>query len=699
MREHLRQRDLSPPVIARYTNKARDFLDYISERGIDLKAVHPDDVESYLHARRQQYRRRHGHSPVSDVDWRGEYTAPVRILLRLVHGSWPPAAPCLDALKARLEREQLGGETISLYLYHARQFLAYLDRQQIPLARVSRQDLDSFLAQRLRSYRKRYGGSPRRLVHWRCNHTAAIHRLLQDAQGQWPPPSPGDAELQEFESHLVEQGRERKYIGVWRSHARQFLDYLNRCDISVADVTASDVATYFHLAPGIYKKRIPNRSHSPQYRRTITRRAVYGFLRFMRGEWPPGGGFQPLLANFRTHLEQYRYRPMVITNYVSAARQFLLWLKQQDVLIGQAAPQHIDGFIQMKVSSRQRPGALPRNPSRVRRRYEGPIRRLLRMLNPNWPPPEPPATDRERFQREVLDGYRRWLLDVRGLSVGILRRNSQAARMFLQWLGDKAARDSLHRVGILEIDGYFDWRMRKLRRTTRSGVASCLRSFLKYLHADGFVPGDLSQLVSGPVLYKFEDIPRAFNEEQVKKMLETTRRDKTPVGLRDYAILMLLATYGLRAGEVAQLRLEDIDWRAEKLHVRQTKTGNELFLPLVPVVGNALLNYLRRGRPQTELREVFLHARAPLGPFRGGSSLHGVVAHRLKEAGIQVEGRHGPHAFRFARAVSLLRGTVPVKIIGDLLGHRSAESTDVYLRLATDDLRAVSIDLPVKGKS
>jgi integrase len=182
-------------------------------------------------------------------------------------------------------------------------------------------------------------------------------------------------------------------------------------------------------------------------------------------------------------------------------------------------------------------------------------------------------------------------------------------------------------------------------------------------------------------------------------MLETTRRDKTPVGLRDYAILMLLATYGLRAGEVAQLRLEDIDWRAEKLHVRQTKTGNELFLPLVPAVGNALLNYLRRGRPQTELREVFLHARAPLGPFRGGSSLHGVVAHRLKEAGIQVEGRHGPHAFRFARAVSLLRGTVPVKIIGDLLGHRSAESTEVYLRLATDDLRAVSIDLPVKGKS
>ena len=130
-----------------------------------------------------------------------------------------------------------------------------------------------------------------------------------------------------------------------------------------------------------------------------------------------------------------------------------------------------------------------------------------------------------------------------------------------------------------------------------------LRSFLKYLHASGVAPKDLSPLVSGPVLYKFEDIPRAFTEEQVKTMLDTTRRDKTPVGFRDYAILMLLATYGLRAGEVVQLRLDDIDWRVEKLRVRQSKTGNELFLPLVPAVGNALLNYLRRGRPQTELRE------------------------------------------------------------------------------------------------
>ena len=162
---------------------------------------------------------------------------------------------------------------------------------------------------------------------------------------------------------------------------------------------------------------------------------------------------------------------------------------------------------------------------------------------------------------------------------------ADAARMFLQWLGDKAGRDFLPRIGVPEIDQYLSWRMPGLRRTTRHGMAQCLRSFLRYLHAVGVVPKDLSSAVSGPTLYKFDDIPRAFSEEQVKAMLEATRRDKTPSGLRDHAILMLLATYGLRAGEVVRLQLDDIDWRAEKLRIQQSKTGNELFLPLLPAVG------------------------------------------------------------------------------------------------------------------
>jgi site-specific recombinase XerD len=604
----------------------------------------------------------------------------------------------VQALKGTLDREQLGAGTVILYLQKARQFLAYLDRQQILLERATQRDLDSFIAERLRIYRKRFGRSPRRPVHWRCEYTPTIHRLLCAAQGQWPPPSPVDADLQGFEAHLIERGLDRRQVQVYRKHACQFLNYLNQRGISVAVARTADVDTYFEWALRIYRKRKPNDPSNARRWRKSSQRAVHGFLRFSQGEWPPGSGRPALvLARFRAHLDQHRYSRIVVPSYISAARQFLRYLNDRSIPAEQARPQHVESFVQAKLERfEQKHGALPMPLARCRTRYSTAIHTLLRMLSPDWPSPEPPANDRERFQQEVLAGYGHWLVDVRGLSRGTLRRDSRAALMFLHWLGDSAGRDSLPRLSVPEIDRYLSWRMPRLRRATRKGVSQSLRSFLRYLHSNQILAKDLAPLVSGPMLCKFDEIPRAFTKEQVKALLDTTRKDKTPAGLRDHAILMLLATYGLRAGEVVRLRLDDIDWRAEKLHVQQSKTGNELFLPLLPAVGDALLNYLRRGRPQTELREVFLRVRAPLGPFSSGSSLHTLIQHRIKQAGIQVQGRHGAHAFRFARAVSLLRAGVPMKAIGDLLGHRSATSTQVYLRLATEDLRAISIEVQVK---
>jgi site-specific recombinase XerD len=623
------------------------------------------------------------------------------MLLRLAQGEWPPLTSLesrIRAFKETLQQEQLRPDTIRQYLEQARLFLEYLGRQQLLLERVTPQDLDGFIAERLRIYRKQYGHLPRRLVRWRCEYTKAIHRLLRGAQEQWPPPSCGDAGLQQFQTHLTDRGLDPSYIQDYLCHARQFVDYLNHKGMNLVAVRPEDVDAYFRVALRIYRKRKPNLPKKLDYWRMISRRAVHSLLRFTQGEWPPGSRPAPVLSDFRAHLEKFRYNQLGIPSYVSAARQFLRYLKQQGLSIEAARPAHMESFIQAKLDRfKQRHRTMPRHPRQWRTRYAGAIHRLLRMLNPDWPPPEPPANECEQFQREVLDGYGRWLVDIHGLSKGTLRKNGDAARVFLHWLGDRADRESLPQLGLPEIDQYLSWRMPGLRRATRHGVSQCLRSFLRYLQAEKFVAKDLSPAVSGPIMYKFEDIPRAFTEQQVKALLETTRQDKTPTGLRDHAILMLLSTYGLRAGEVVRLRLDDIDWRAERLRIRQSKSGVESFLPLLPPVGDALLNYLRRGRPQTEVREVFLRVRAPHGAFPWGGSLHTIIQRRLKQAGIQVKGRHGAHAFRFARAVSLLHADVPLKQIGDLLGHRSAESTEIYLRLATEDLRAISIDLPGKG--
>lgn len=153
----------------------------------------------------------------------------------------------------------------------------------------------------------------------------------------------------------------------------------------------------------------------------------------------------------------------------------------------------------------------------------------------------------------------------------------------------------------------------------------------------------------------------------------------------------MLAIYGLREGEICNLRLDDIDWRADSLRIRHTKTNACSYMPLLTPVGDAVLDYLRLGRPQVESREVFIRS---LAPYTRMKNLYGMVDGRLAAAGVIPVGKRGPHVFRHARAVELLRASVPQKIIGDVLGHRSTESTNAYLKLATEDLRAVALDVP-----
>jgi integrase len=193
------------------------------------------------------------------------------------------------------------------------------------------------------------------------------------------------------------------------------------------------------------------------------------------------------------------------------------------------------------------------------------------------------------------------------------------------------------------------------------------------------------------MLYAYEEVPSTLDRNQIAAVLTATRKDRSPRGLRDYAILQLLATYGLREGEICKLRLDDIDWRTETLRIHHTKTNACSYMPLVTPVGEALLDYLRLGRPQVDRREVFIRSFAPYTCMK---NLYGMVQGRLAAADVKPLGKRGPHVFRHARAVELLRASVPQKIIGDVLGHRSTKSTNAYLKLATEDLRAVALDVP-----
>jgi site-specific recombinase XerD len=291
---------------------------------------------------------------------------------------------------------------------------------------------------------------------------------------------------------------------------------------------------------------------------------------------------------------------------------------------------------------------------------------------------------------KICEDFARWQRVERGLAPKSIRDLVWEARFFLAWRAARGAVD-IRTLTIKDIDAYFAERAPKLRRRSIKDTAQRLRAFVRFLHTTGRIQADISSQIISPMMYAYDAIPSALSQEQIAAVLAATRKDVSSQGLRDYAILQPLATYGVRAGEIVQLKIDDIDWRGETLRIRHTKTHSQTLLPLSASVGEALLAYVQRGRPKTDCREVFIRSRAPYGPLRSVSS---EIQRRVLAAGVKPEGKFGPHAFRHARAVSLLRAAVPRKVIGDLLGHRSYDATIPYLKLATEDLRAIALDIP-----
>jgi site-specific recombinase XerD len=397
-----------------------------------------------------------------------------------------------------------------------------------------------------------------------------------------------------------------------------------------------------------------------------------------------------LIAELRIVLTKQRYSPVVIGNYCAYARGFVEYLAQQNIEVTDVTEAQVAQYLQHAIAMfGQRHGRTPARDWHSIPRSG--IHALLRLAQGQWPsaPKATCAADTLRFA--ICDGYETWLREERGLAAASIDALMWEGRNFLVWQFDRHGPDSLMTMTVSDIDRYMDTRSPHQTRRSVKDVAERLRSMLRYLHRTGRVAIDLSPHVIAPLLYAYEGVPSILTPDQVAAVLQASGEDKTPVGLRDHAILQLLATYGLRSGEICNLRIEDIDWRAESIRIRHTKTQACSFLPLMAPVGEAVLAYLQAGRPVTDAREIFVRTRAP---YRKLGLLASMVRQRLAAAGVTPSGKNGSHIFRHARAVEMLRAAVPRKVIGDLLGHRSTESTAPYLKLATEDLRAIALEVP-----
>ena len=293
---------------------------------------------------------------------------------------------------------------------------------------------------------------------------------------------------------------------------------------------------------------------------------------------------------------------------------------------------------------------------------------------------------------KLSDEYAHYLREVRGFAIHSMANHRRVSQAFLDHLDRR--RVPLRSLQAKDIEAFVSQAGKRLCRGSLQHEIAALRGLLRFLALDGRVAPGLDKQIDTPRLYRLEQLPRALPWPTVIELLKSL--DLTSdIGLRDYAMFLLIATYGLRASEVVELTLDDVAWRKGVLRIRQTKTGSPLELPLTNEVATALTKHLKRSTPPAPYRRIFLRKRAPIGvlkPTAVTEAFQALVRHSKLDVPFQ-----GPHCLRHSLAVHLLKNGTPLKTIGDILGHRTAESTSMYLRLATGDLRGVSLSVPGKG--
>ena len=299
--------------------------------------------------------------------------------------------------------------------------------------------------------------------------------------------------------------------------------------------------------------------------------------------------------------------------------------------------------------------------------------------------PEPSRTDIH------LNAFEAHLRNSRGYAPSTIARQVQYAGEFLKWLKYEAVPERLPSLSQMDIEGFVITLGKRMGRVGLQKPIASIRNFLRFLASDGIVAPGLDSQIDTPRVYRQEKLPCSLPWTTVQAFLSSIDRD-TAIGMRDYAIFSLMATYGLRACDIVALRLDDIQWRSGRIRICQCKTGNPLELPLTDEVSATLYEYLKKVPRYGQYRQVFLRMRAPGGGLKSTAVTSAFQAWSTK-SGLDIPFK-GAKCLRHSYAIHLLRQGISVRTIGAILGHRSPESTEVYLRLSTDDLRDVALPVP-----
>jgi integrase/recombinase XerD len=390
------------------------------------------------------------------------------------------------------------------------------------------------------------------------------------------------------------------------------------------------------------------------------------------------GPLAPFADAYSAELRRRGYTPLSTVNELRQVGRLSRWLEATGCGAGDLTGGRIEEFL-----------AWQRAGGRHRAQWSRPgliclqeVLRGLGVLALEQPEPASSPTDR------LLARFERYLRLERGLAAGTVGGYVTHARAFLAGL-EPAGLAGLSAAEVT--GGVLDKAGSGVSVSAAQCFVSALRAFLRFCFLEGLVEADLAQAALTVTGRRSSPLPRGISRADARALLDACDR-RTALGRRDYALIVLLLRLGLRRGEVAALRLDDIDWRAGELFVRGKGSRCDR-LPLPADVGQALASYLRRGRPPSDRRELFLRARPPFDPIAAGT-VASTVRRACRRAGIP---EIGSHRLRHTAACELVGAQVPLERIGQVLRHRSLQSTAIYARVDLDGLRRLARPWPEGG--
>ncbi len=302
------------------------------------------------------------------------------------------------------------------------------------------------------------------------------------------------------------------------------------------------------------------------------------------------------------------------------------------------------------------------------------------------------SSPQQETYQPLLDAYLQWMRHYQHVAEGTLQIRSHSIAQFLEWLGPQATPEGLSRLTAERIETFFLGYAQHLGRSARRSMQSALRTFLRFCLHKGYAEQPLDRAVPTLRTYKLATVPRGLSDPQAQQLLRCMNR-KSPEGRRDYAIVQLLYTYGVRGGQVRALQLEDIDWAQNQILFKASKNGKDSRLPLTASVGESLLDYLRNSRPSYPYPHVFLTCRAPYHPLAHSSALSAIVERHIRSAHLELSSK-GAHAFRHGFATRMLQKGHSLKAIADVLGHRHLSTTFLYTKVDFNALKQVGLAWP-----